>query len=106
MHDSDPIHSDDHEAFEKENVKCPTCNRWVRRDAEECLNCGRPFRDGTRLTDFLVREPQIKASLARTISEQGAPQGRPPLPLIYLLLAALALAALALVLGILLGASF
>ena len=55
--------------FERRNFKCPTCQRWVRREAEECLNCGRPFMDPLRLETFLVQEPEIKASLARTVSE-------------------------------------
>ena len=76
--------------FEQENLRCPTCNRWVRRDAEQCMNCGRPFQDGEALQEFLRREPEIKASLARTITE-GERQEKPVasmLPLVLLILAA------------------
>jgi DNA-directed RNA polymerase subunit RPC12/RpoP len=55
--------------FESRNRRCPTCERWVRNDADECFNCGRPFRDQAALEDVLKREPEIKAALARTVSE-------------------------------------
>lgn len=89
----------------RERVRCPTCDRWVPRDAEECFNCGRPFRDARALEDFLEREPEVKASLARTLSETACDPPRSPFPWSYALLAAAALAALGAVVGFLVGAS-
>ncbi len=57
-------------------VKCPTCGRRVRQDADECFNCGRPFKDPRKLDDFLRKEPLIKASLAKTISDRPEPAVR------------------------------
>jgi DNA-directed RNA polymerase subunit RPC12/RpoP len=96
------------EDFEKHYLKCPTCNRWMKKDFEDCLNCGRPFRDDARLREFMKREPEIKASLARTVTDAPVDPPAPARSLawIFILLAGIVAAAAVLGALILLGSGF